>query len=167
MMNYTFSPLTQRQAEQIAYEWQYDGPFAFYDMPNDEDDLVEFLNPDERTEHYFAVLNGEELIGYYVFEPNADVVDVGLGMRPDLTGQGNGTAFLEAGLAFIMDRYAPKQIELAVATFNERAIRLYTKSGFEPVERFQQATNGGSYEFLKMRLQSIYSKKPFPESSSR
>ena len=167
MMNYTFSPLTQRQAEQIAYEWQYDGPFAFYDMPNDEDDLVEFLNPDERTEHYFAVLNGEELIGYYVFEPNAEVVDVGLGMRPDLTGQGNGTAFLEAGLAFIMDRYAPKQIELAVATFNERAIRLYTKSGFEPVERFQQATNGGSYEFLRMRLQPVHSTEPFPKSISR
>lgn len=151
-MNYTFLPLTQRQAEQIAYEWQYDGSFAFYDMPNDEDDLVEFLNPEERTEHYFAVLNKEELIGYYVFEPNAEVVDVGLGMRPDLTGQGNGMAFLDAGLAFVMDRYAPKQIELAVATFNERAIRLYTKSGFEPVERFQQATNGGIYEFMKMRL---------------
>ncbi|MCY1691509.1 GNAT family N-acetyltransferase [Exiguobacterium sp. SL14] len=151
-MNYVFAPLTRRQAEQIAYEWQYDGPFAFYDMPNDEDDLAEFLNPKERTEHYFAVLNGEELIGYYVFELNADIVDVGLGMRPDLTGQGNGTAFLEAGLAFVMDRYAPKQIELAVATFNELTIRLYTKSGFEPVERFQQATNGGSYEFMKMRL---------------
>ena len=167
MMNYIFSPLTQRQAEQIAYEWQYDGPFAFYDMPNDEDDLAEFLNPEERTEHYFAVLNGEEMIGYYVFELNAEIVDVGLGMRPDLTGQGNGTAFLEAGLAFVMDRYAPKQIELAVATFNERAIRLYTKSGFEPVKRFQQATNGGSYEFLKMRLKPIYTTKPFPGSLSR
>ncbi|WP_394679632.1 GNAT family N-acetyltransferase [uncultured Exiguobacterium sp.] len=166
-MSYTFSLLTQRQAEQIAYEWQYDGPFAFYDMPNDEEDLVEFLDPAKRTEHYFAVLDGEELIEYYVFEPKADVVDVGLGMRPDLTGRGNGVAFLEAGLAFLIDRYAPKQIELAVATFNERAIRLYTKSGFLPVERFQQATNGGSYEFLKMRLQPVHSMKLFPESTSR
>ena len=66
-----------------------------------------------------------------------------------------------------MDRYAPKQIELAVATFNERAIRLYTKSGFEPVERFQQATNVGSYEFLKMRLQLVHSTEPFPKSISR
>jgi len=107
------------------------------------------------------------MIGYYVFELNTEIIDVGLGMRPDLTGQGNGTAFLEAGLAFVMDRYAPKQIELAVATFNERAIRLYTKSGFEPVKRFQQATNGGSYEFLKMRLQPIYTTKPFPGSLSR
>lgn len=166
-MSYTFSPLTQRQAEQIAYEWQYDGAFAFYDMPNDEEDLAEFLDPAKRAEHYFAVLDREELIGYYVFEPNADVVDVGLGMRPDLTGRGNGVAFLEAGLAFIMDRYAPKQIELAVATFNERAIRLYTKSGFLPVERFQQATNGGSYEFLKMRLQPIDATEHFPNSISR
>ena len=69
-----------------------------------------------------------------------------------MTGRGNGTAFLESGLAFAIKQYQPRHIELAVATFNERAIRLYTKSGFEPVEQFQQATNGGSYEFVKMRL---------------
>ena len=89
-MSYTFSPLTQRQAEQVAYEWQYDGAFAFYDKPNDEEDLAEFLDPAKRTEHYFAVLDREELIGYYVFEPNADVVDVGLGMRPVLRSSWTG-----------------------------------------------------------------------------
>jgi len=35
MMNYTYLQLTQRQAEQIAYDWTYEGDFAFYDMPND------------------------------------------------------------------------------------------------------------------------------------
>ncbi|QNR20873.1 GNAT family N-acetyltransferase [Exiguobacterium sp. Helios] len=151
-MTYTFLPLTQNQAEQIAYDWTYEGDFAFYDMPNDQEDLAEFLDPNQRTEHYYAVMNGTQLIGFFVFELGQDSLDVALGMRPDLTGQGNGTTFLESGLAFAIEKYQPHQIELAVATFNERAIRLYTKSGFEPVERFQQETNGESYEFVKMRL---------------
>lgn len=149
-MIYTYVPLTQRQAEQIAYDWQYEGEFAFYDMPNDPEDLAEFLDSDQRTEHYYAVMDGTQLIGFFVFDPGPDSLELALGMRPDLTGQGNGTAFLGSGLAFAIQKYQPRQIELAVAAFNERA--LYTKSGFEPVERFQQETNGGSYEFVKMRL---------------
>ena len=151
-MTYTFLPLTQNQAEQIAYDWQYEGEFAFYDMPNDPEDLAEFLDPDQRTEHYYAAMDETQLIGFFMFEPGQDSLELALGMRPDLTGRGNGTAFLESGLAFAIQKYQPRYIELAVATFNERAIRLYAKSGFEPIERFQQETNGGSYEFVKMCL---------------
>ncbi|MCK2157577.1 GNAT family N-acetyltransferase [Exiguobacterium sp. 17-1] len=151
-MTYSYLPLTQRQAEQIAYDWTYEGDFAFYNMPNDPDDLAEFLDPDQRTEHYYAVMDETQLIGFFVFEPGQNSLELALGMRPDLTGQGNGVAFLESGLAFAIEKYQPHHIELAVATFNERAIRLYAKSGFEPIERFQQETNGGSYEFVKMRL---------------
>lgn len=151
-MSYTYLPLTQSQAEEIAYEWTYEGDFAFYDMPNDQDDLAEFLDPDQRTEHYYAVMDETQLIGFFVFEPGQNSLELALGMRPDLTGQGNGPAFLKSGLAFSIQKYQPCYIELAVATFNERAIRLYAKSGFEPIERFQQETNGGSYEFVKMRL---------------
>lgn len=151
-MTYTYLPLTQHQAEQIAYDWQYEGDFAFYDMPNDQEDLAEFLDPDKRKEHYYAVMDETQLIGFFVFEPGQGSLELALGMRPDLTGRGNGTAFLESGLAFAIKQYQPRHIELAVATFNERAIRLYTKSGFEPIERFQQETNGGSFEFVKMRL---------------
>lgn len=151
-MTYTYFPLMQCQAEEIAYDWTYEGDFAFYDMPNDPDDLAEFLKPDQRTEHYYAVMDETQLIGFFVFEPRQDSLELALGMRPDLTGRGNGTAFLESGLDFAIKQYQPRHIELAVAAFNERAIRLYTKSGFEPIERFQQETNGGSYEFVKMRL---------------
>ena len=87
--------------------------------------MAEFLDPDQRTEHYYAVMEGTQLIGFFVFEPGQDSLDLALGMRPDLTGQGNGAAFLENGLAFAIKQYQPCYIELAVATFNERAIRLY------------------------------------------
>ncbi|WP_326930245.1 ribosomal-protein-alanine acetyltransferase [Exiguobacterium artemiae] len=117
-MSYTYLPLTQSQAEEIAYEWTYEGDFAFYDMPNDQDDLAEFLDPDQRTEHYYAVMDETQLIGFFVFGPGQNSLELALGMRPDLTGQGNGVAFLESGPAFAIEKYQPHHIELAVATFN-------------------------------------------------
>jgi len=40
---------------------------------------------------------------------------------------------------------------LAVAEFNKRAINLYKKLGFNTVEKYEQNTNGGVYNFLKMK----------------
>ncbi|WP_251127910.1 MULTISPECIES: hypothetical protein [unclassified Exiguobacterium] len=43
-MNHTFHPLTQDQAEQIAFEWRYEGEYAFYNMDADEENLASFLD---------------------------------------------------------------------------------------------------------------------------
>ncbi|WP_449403635.1 hypothetical protein [Exiguobacterium artemiae] len=69
-MTYAYLPLTQRQAEQIAYDWTYEGDFAFYNMPNDPDDLAEFLDPNQRTEHCYAVMDGTQLIGFLCVNPD-------------------------------------------------------------------------------------------------
>ena len=39
---------------------------------------------------------------------------------------------------------------LIVATFNQRAIRVYGKAGFKPDKIFMNETNGGEYEYLQM-----------------
>ncbi len=39
----------------------------------------------------------------------------------------------------------------AVALFNKRAIKVYEKIGFQSVERYMQKTNGGEFEFIKMK----------------
>jgi ribosomal-protein-alanine N-acetyltransferase len=39
---------------------------------------------------------------------------------------------------------------LSVATFNQRAINVYRKVGFEDLEVFVNKTNSGQYEFLRM-----------------
>lgn len=59
-----------------------------------------------------------------------DFIDVGLGMKPELTGQGNGTLFFTTVLNYINERFEEKPKRLTVAKFNDRAIRLYEKLGF-------------------------------------
>ncbi|MCZ0702888.1 ribosomal-protein-alanine N-acetyltransferase [Natronobacillus azotifigens] len=150
-MVYQFSVITQEQAENIAFNWHYDGEYSFYDMEADEEDLAEFLHPEKRGNSIFAVTKENELVAFFSFsQVNENTADIGLGMRPDLTGKGDGIKFLKAGIDFIQSQCKPKKITLSVATFNQRAIKLYRKVGFKDVETFSQDTNGSLFEFLKM-----------------
>jgi [ribosomal protein S18]-alanine N-acetyltransferase len=45
-MTYELHVMTQEQAEEIAFNWHYDGEYSFYDMEADQEDLEEFLNPE-------------------------------------------------------------------------------------------------------------------------
>ncbi len=59
-----------------------------------------------------------------------DVMDIGLGMKPELTGKGLGKVFFQAGIVFAIKAFRPKTFRLSVATFNTRAITLYKKNRF-------------------------------------
>ncbi|MGD6993111.1 GNAT family N-acetyltransferase [Sutcliffiella horikoshii] len=150
-MTYKFEIMTQAQAEEIAHNWHYDGEYSFYDMVADEEDLAEFLDCKARDNSMFAVMMDTELIGFFsVSQAAANVYDIGLGMRPDLTGKGRGTEFLHAGMEFVQARFTVDKFTLSVATFNQRAIKVYRKVGFRDMDTFMQDTNGDTYEFLRM-----------------
>lgn len=148
-MSYVFIPRDQQATDEIV-GWHYEEPYSFYDMEADAEDLAEFLDPDQ-WENSYAVYNEEkELVGFFSFQVDGDSVEIGLGMRPDLTGKGDGLAFLEEGLVFAKEKFGAKTFELAVAAFNTRAIKVYEKAGFRETRRFMQETNGGHYEFCEM-----------------
>ncbi|WP_372867511.1 GNAT family N-acetyltransferase [Planomicrobium okeanokoites] len=150
-MAYSFQTMTQQQAEEIAVHWRFVGEYAFYDMDADPEDLAEFLNPEARNNTYYSVIQNGGVVGFYSFTQTAqDTIDIGLGMKPDLTGNGKGNEFLKAGMEYAKSTYHPQKITLSVAAFNKRAIRVYEKAGFKETERFQQATNGSVFEFVKM-----------------
>jgi [ribosomal protein S18]-alanine N-acetyltransferase len=143
--------MAQEDAEAVA-GWRYPEPFSFYDWTADEDDLAELLDADLRGEAYFAVEDDEgQLVGYFSFKPEGRTLVVGLGLRPDLTGRGLGGGFFAAGLDYGRERFAPERFSLAVATFNERAIRVYERAGFERARVYMHETNGGEWEFVEMR----------------
>jgi ribosomal-protein-alanine N-acetyltransferase len=137
--------MTADDAEAIA-AWHYPGPYAFYDSDQDPADLAELLDPGEWGRRYFAADAEGELAGFFVFKPHGDGTEIGLGLRPDLTGQGLGARFLEAGLRFAgAERYT-----LAVAAFNRRAIKVYERAGFAVTRRYVHRTNGADHDFLQM-----------------
>ena len=150
-MAYRFRPMAQADAEAVA-GWRYPEPFSFYDWTADEDDLAELLDADLRGEAFFAVEDDEgQLVGYFSFKPEGRTLVVGLGLRPDLTGRGLGGGFFAAGLDYGRERFAPERFSLAVATFNERAIKVYERAGFERARVYMHETNGGEWEFVEMR----------------
>ena len=151
-MRFDIEPLTQSDAETIA-TWHYEGEFAFYDAEADPEDLAELLDPALRGDSMFAVRDGtRELIGFFAFQITDGLVDFGLGLRPDLTGRGLGADFARAGLNFARTRFSPKTIQLGVAAFNKRAIKVYQRIGFREVEHYMNRTNGGMFEFIRMEL---------------
>ncbi|BCB03587.1 GNAT family N-acetyltransferase [Bacillus sp. KH172YL63] len=152
-MSYQFTIMSQEQAEEIAYQWKYDGEYAFYDMTADEEDLSEFLDDKLRGHTTYSVHHEGEMMGFFTYhESPKGTVDIGLGMKPSLTGNGGGMAFAKAGMDFAGTLYDVAYFTLSVAAFNKRAIKVYTKLGFEPQHHFSQQTNGGNYEFIKMIL---------------
>jgi [ribosomal protein S18]-alanine N-acetyltransferase len=133
-------------------EWHYPEPFSFYDWAEDPDDLAELLDYALRGDAYFAVEDDAgDLIGYFSFKPRDNrTVQIGLGLRPELTGRSLGGAFLQAGLQYARSRFEPARFVLSVATFNRRAITVYERAGFTAVRVFMHSTNGGEWEFVEM-----------------
>jgi len=159
-LRFTLKPITRDDARAIS-RWRYSGPYSVYNgNPNSVEALLEprFLYHsvcDERGDlaGYFcfgedARVSAGRRLGLYEREP---ALDLGLGMRPDLTGQGLGEEFVQAGLRFAREEYSPKAFRLTVATFNRRAIRVYEKAGFETVETFGAVTPDGGREWLLMK----------------
>jgi ribosomal-protein-alanine N-acetyltransferase len=143
---FAIRPMTERDARAIA-EWRYPGEYAFYDADADPRDLAELLDATRWGREYFAA-DGEDgaLAGFWVVKPRGAFKEIGLGLRPDLTGRGLGSAFLDAGLAFV----APGPYALHVVAFNARAIKVYERAGFVAVERYEHFTNGALHPFIRM-----------------
>ena len=146
----TFTPMTQEDAETIA-DWHYEPPYDFYDARADPGDLALLLDPARRADRSFSARDETgELLGFFTYARDGDTITVGLGLRPDRTGRGLGHAFVEEGLEFARSRYAPTRFRLSVAEFNERAFKVYERSGFVSTRAFVHETNGGMYPFVEM-----------------
>ncbi len=142
--------MTEAQAHAVI-AWRYEGPYGFYDMERDPDDVREFLDSDTWGKTLFGVVDARgELAGFFSCKQSGDTATIGLGLQPDLTGQGLGLAFVEAGLDFARQSFSPQRFLLSVALFNRRAQRVYERAGFQPIRTHLVETNGGQHEFVDM-----------------
>jgi ribosomal-protein-alanine N-acetyltransferase len=125
-------PLSEEHARAIA-DWRYEFPYEWYDTAADPRRVELFANPARREGLRAVVDDDGELIGFFNFVREGDEVRIGLGIRPDLTGRGLGAEFIDAGLRYATEEWAPSSFRLWVARWNERALRAYRRAGFREV----------------------------------
>lgn len=158
-MDVTIKHMNYDEAKQIS-KWIYKEPYSIYSMDGSDNCINELLNGT-----YFSVFDKENnLIGYYCFGESAqvpvgnefevyrcnDITDIGLGIKPNLCGQGLGLEFLSNGLNFAKNKLSAKGVRLTVATFNQRAIKIYKRAGFEKVHSFERISETGKINFWVM-----------------
>lgn len=155
-LEFAVRPMTAADAHAVAAR-RYPAEYAFYDADADPEDLAELLDPAGWGHRYFAVdeMGQHGLAGFLVVKLTGPVAEVGLGLRPDLTGHGIGEQFVRACLRFASSAMGAQSYTLAVAAFNHRAITVYERAGFQEVERFEHATNGGLHAYVRMVRSTI------------
>jgi ribosomal-protein-alanine N-acetyltransferase len=150
MAEFVIRAMTADDARAVA-AWRYPEPYAFYNSDADAGDLAELLDPSGWGRRYFAADDtAGELVGHFMFKPADGAVEIGLGLRPDLTGRGLGRGFVEAGVGYAASVLGATECALAVAAFNRRAITVYERAGFREVRRYPHETAGAVHEFVWM-----------------
>lgn len=164
-MEYTFQPMTIPYAAQICL-WQYEEPYSLYSLEESEDCIDELMNGD-----YYAALNQEkQIVGFICTGHSARVgggyaagiydnntfLDIGLGLRPNLTGKGYGLPFLAQMISFIKKQHSNRELQLVVASYNERAIRVYERAGFHKGMTFRSMVGDQDLEFTLMQHETSF-----------
>ena len=106
-MAFSLQPMDESSARQIL-AWRYDAPYDLYNpgAGDVEQTMQVFVDPQYA---YYMARDSRGVAAYCCFGADAQVpggdyeqpaLDVGLGVRPDLTGRGLGSMFVQAVLDF-------------------------------------------------------------------
>lgn len=144
-------PLSEEEIRDFL-GWRYPPPYQIYNLEvqNVDDAIAFFLTPESG---YLAVRDDEgAVVGFCCFgfegqvpggDYSVDALDVGIGMRPELTGQGLGYDFVAAVLAYAEERFAPQRLRATIALFNRRSQRVFENHGFRRQSQFAKTTPQG------------------------
>lgn len=159
----TFCQLEEKHASSIV-NWRYSSPYDYYNFNADpvEGDLHYLIDV---KNNFWAILNRQgELEGYCSFgsdgqvpggDYSTDALDIGMGIRPDLVGQGRGKQYAQAVIDHGASQYRTKQLRVTIAKFNKRAQRVWARLGFEQVERFIKIGDGEEFVVMTCTVQIV------------
>ena len=136
-MTLQICPLDEQRAREMV-SWRYEPPYDVYNFACDEATVTAavgyYIDPQNGV---FAMVDSESgFIGFCSFGEDAKVgggdyrvnaLDIGMGIRPDMTGRGNGTIYASAAIDYAKIQFDPINLRIAVAKFNERAQKVWLK----------------------------------------
>lgn len=145
--------LIDRESASAILNWCYKPPYDLYNYLEEDVTLQYFLS--SQNNFYKIVNENGELVGYCSFGRDGQVLggdysnealDIGMGIRPDLTGQGKGFEYANAVINFAESLLKPKAFRVTIAAFNKRALWLWQKLEFEHQQSFER--NGDGMQFI-------------------
>ncbi|RIW38347.1 N-acetyltransferase [Bacillus salacetis] len=153
-MTYRIRTRTKEDVDEFI-TWTYDGVYSFYDNNIQKEKIDGFLASADRDNFYTVIDEQGVLIGNCEFfnvgeAPEEEIIAVGVQMKPSLTGKGNGLRFIQAIIEQGRECIGFDHLELAVADFNKRAIKVYEKAGFKRKGSFKNVLRGKEYDFIIM-----------------
>lgn len=132
---YEVTEVTDEMAREIV-EWKYEGDYAVYNMPEwKECEKLDWciVSAEKRHNKYYAVRKAGEFLGFFHIMERDELVELGVGIKPELCGQHNGGMLMELALAKIEEKYSSIMVQLKVRPFNTRAIKCYENVGFKTI----------------------------------
>lgn len=151
---FEFQPIDESSVRAIL-NWRYEPPYDIYNDLEEGASLQYFLHP--QNNFYKIMTVNSELVGYCSFGQDEQVaggdyydeaLDMGMGIRPDLTGRGKGIEYANAVLEFGEGLLKPKALRVTIAAFNKRALRLWQKLEFEHQQSFERKCDGMQFVVL-------------------
>lgn len=152
---YQIKPLDRQSACAIC-SWRYEPPYAVYNVSAtaaDIDKLIDFF-VDPHNAYYSITDSQDNLVGFCCFGHDAQVpggdytaeaLDLGVGLRPDLTGQGHGYDYVTSVLAFAQQTFPSVCYRVTIAEFNHRARRVWERAGFGVHQLFISSVSGRTF----------------------
>ena len=143
MTDLTVRSATEADIREFAL-WRHEPPLDVYNITQPVAQAVEyFLQPSTGCH---VIMREDELAGFITFGSDAQVpggdysssaLDIGLGMKPSLTGRGYGRSIVDAVVQFARQSIEPGRLRVTIAVGNQRAVRVWSSRDFVETQRFQ------------------------------
>ena len=154
---FSVGPICQADAVAIA-SWIYADPYTLYNHAPDRREAVarDMLDPAQ----CYCVLK-DSSGGVVAFaccgrsarvkggEYSAGCIDIGLGLRPMLTGQGLGRSVVAAVLEWVQRSAPGQRPRVTIAAFNIRAQRVWQDIGLVQTQQFARPSDGTRFVILE------------------
>mgnify|MGYP001794546662 CR=1 FL=1 len=152
--------MNEKSARMII-NWCYDESLNFYNhhLSEIEATVQEFLNPENA---YYNIFNkNNELIAYCCFGTDARVkggnydieaLDIGFGINPNLIRRGITFRIIDAVFDFAQSHFSTTLFRVTVAEFNNQALRICKKAGFQQIQKFQRKQDGIYFLVLSLEI---------------